>query len=546
MAHRIDNKGRRDDIYFDRKIDEVLPSHVIESYPNLTNFIRNYYQFLDSDGAQSFEKDIHDILSLRDVSESPDKYLDNLAYELGSQLENTGKFDDDRFSLKRLAYLYREKGTKKGVEEFFKLFFQTDVEVIYPKKDIFIVGEDEIGPDYEHFIQDYKLYQNYSILLKVGLSLSQYDFLYRKFMHPAGWYFQGETSFSGQATLTPGVDFIIPDSGFASYITEIEVPQFFMSRYTNLVSNSDGVIIQEMGGYHHSAHDSGHMRAIRIEDYLNVPAYRLNPFYTTETWGTPNSFTFDDSALSSFTYDGKHARSVYEGKTTSNYVVVNATHYSDSNLGYLDSNAYVYGQRFGPGPYGGYSYGFDMLGSTRKRLYWGSGVFSPAIPSLGPRIHGIDIQTDWTQYDFDSSAWVNPEHLVGKDMSSYGNMSANIPGALIRGAWLRENYPSNVEAGVEEFYYRVDSDAYYYYDSTPGPNGGAALSAGDLRPTVGIGFAVSRMRWIGKDSVGPDFSMDSLGSGYYGYNNDSVPLETFDNDMFTRYDPWYHNRDSSL
>ena len=176
MAHRIDNKGRRSDIYFDRKIDEILPNHIIEDYPNLTKFIENYYQFLDSDGVQSFETDIHDILSLRDLSESPTKYLDNLAYELGSQLENTGKFDDDRFSLKRLAYLYREKGTIKGVEEFFKLFFQTKVEVEFPKKDIFIVGEDEIGPDFENFIQDYKLYQNYSLLLKVGLSLSQYEF----------------------------------------------------------------------------------------------------------------------------------------------------------------------------------------------------------------------------------------------------------------------------------------------------------------------------------------------------------------------------------
>tara|TARA_Y100000004_G_scaffold93686_1_gene104914 strand:+ start:3437 stop:5077 length:1641 start_codon:yes stop_codon:yes gene_type:complete len=546
MAHRIDNKGRREDIYFDRKIDEILPEHIVENYPNLTKFIETYYQFLDSDGTQAFQEDIHNILSFRDISESPAKFLNNLAYELGSQLENTGKFDDDRFSLKRLAYLYREKGTKKGVEEFFKLFFQTDVEVIYPKKDIFIVGEDEIGPDYEHFIQDYKLYQNYSLLLKVGLSLSQYEFLYKKFMHPAGWYFQGETSFTSRASLAIGTSEIIPDSGFASYITEVEIPQYHMSRYTSLVPNADGVIIQEMGGYHYSAHDSGHMRTIRIEDYLNVPAWRLNPFYTTATWGTPNSFTFDDSALSNFRYDGKHARSVYEGKTTSNYVVVNATHYSDSNHGYLDSNAYVFGLPFGGGPYTGSSYGFNgPFSGSKKQLLWGAGPF-PSIPALGPKITGVYIETDWTQPDFDSSAWVNPEHYVGKSMSSASDISANIPGGLIRGAWLAENYPNNVDSGVENFYYRLDSDAYYYFDSTPGPNGGAALTAGTLRPTPSMGFAVSRMRWIGKDSVGPDFSMDSLGSGYYGYNYDSVPLETFDNDMFTRYNPWYHNIDSSL
>ena len=359
MTHRIDNKGRRADIYFDRKIDEILPQHIVQNYPNLTQFIKNYYEFLDSDGLQSFETDIHDLLSLRDISESPTKYLDNLAYELGAQLENTGKFDDDRWSLKRLAYLYREKGTVKGVEEFFKLFFQTQAEIIYPKKDIFLVGDDEIGPDFENYIQDYKLYQNYSLLIKVGLSISQYEFLYKKFMHPAGWFFQGETSFVGEAQLGISTPLFIPDSVFPSYITEVVVPQFYMSRYTTLNENSNGVIIQEMGGYHYSSHDSGSFSEIRIEDYQNIPAWRLNSFYTSDTWGTPNSFTFDDSCTG-----------------------------SDTNT---------------------------------------------AIDSLNP-----------------------------------------------------------------------------------------------------------------KAEIGIDFSVDSMGSGYYGYTNDSLKLETFDNDMFTRYAPWYHNHDSSL
>lgn len=298
MAHRIDNKGRRADIYFDRKIEEILPTHIVENYPALTTFIENYYKFLDSDGLQAFEHDIHDILSLRDISEAPAKYLDNLAYELGSRLENTGKFDDDRWSLKRLAYLYREKGTRKGVEEFFRLFFQSEVEVIYPKKDIFRVGEDEIGPDYENFIQDYKLYQNYSILLKAGLSITQYDFLYNKFMHPAGWYFEGQTSFATEAAFSPFSPLSIPDSGFASYITEVVLPQYWMGRSMNLVYNNDGVIVTEMGGTHYSAHDSGEFTAKTISYYDHVVLDSIATFFHLEEIAHPNGETWDkDSAI---------------------------------------------------------------------------------------------------------------------------------------------------------------------------------------------------------------------------------------------------------
>ena len=162
MGHRNDQKNRRPDIFHESRVKEVLPSHIVENYPTLVNFLNTYYDFMDSDGGtHGFDNKIHEILSLRDTEEAPEEFLSQLTYELASRLENNEKFTYPRFALQRLAYIYREKGTPKGIEEFFKKFFQTEVEVIYPKKDIFIVGEDEIGPDFEHYIQDYKLYQRF-------------------------------------------------------------------------------------------------------------------------------------------------------------------------------------------------------------------------------------------------------------------------------------------------------------------------------------------------------------------------------------------------
>ncbi len=308
MSHRVDQKGRRPDSFHESRVKEVLPSYIRENYPKLLNFLTDYYQFMDSDGSMSFDNKIHELLSIRDVEEAPQEFLDLITYEIGARLENTDKFDDERFSLQRLAYLYREKGTPKGIEEFFKLFFQTDVEVVYPKKDIFLIGEDEIGPDYEHYIQDYRLYQNYSVLLRTGLSRSQYETLYKKFMHPAGWYFEGEVTFTGQADLNVGTSLAIQDSAIASYISQAYTPIFYQSRFTEKTFNSTAneVYYSEQGGsiktgdwktnddYQDSNVD---MLFYRLEEYGTTLVGDISKFYAVGDFDA-NSHTFDEDSAS--------------------------------------------------------------------------------------------------------------------------------------------------------------------------------------------------------------------------------------------------------
>ena len=232
-----------------------------------------------------------------------------MIYEIGSKLENVDKFDDERFALGRLPYLYRDKGSPKATEEFFRLFFQTDVEIEYPKKDIFIVGEDEIGPDYEHYIQNYARYQNYSILLKTGLSVSQYESLYKKFVHPAGWYFEGEVSFTTEAKFTLSSPLSIADSVFVSQINEIYQPMFHQSRYTHVVPIAqDDIAYTELGGtlkvkdgrienspgYKDSSED--HYVMTLINTYQNATAEELSRHYTIGEIAHPNSRTFDEDS----------------------------------------------------------------------------------------------------------------------------------------------------------------------------------------------------------------------------------------------------------
>ena len=99
-------------------------------------------------------------------------FLNELFKELGTGLSNGDTFTDARWSIKRIGELFRLKGTRFGAEEFFREFFQQEeTEIVYPKNNMFIVGESEIGYESLRYITDYARYQVYSLLIKTGLDM---------------------------------------------------------------------------------------------------------------------------------------------------------------------------------------------------------------------------------------------------------------------------------------------------------------------------------------------------------------------------------------
>lgn len=202
MAHKLKDIGRRDANLINRRVEDTLPEYFTAEYPDTVKFLQYYYDFLDSDGVHAFDNEIKQLSAIRDIGETPKDHLDQLIKELGAGLQNGDLFQDARFSTRRFADHYRNKGSRFSIEEFFRAFFQQDVEVVYPKKDIFTIGQDQIGYDSQKFIQDYARYQVFSILIKIGLGVSTYRSLYKKFVHPAGFYFEGEVTTEGEADLS--------------------------------------------------------------------------------------------------------------------------------------------------------------------------------------------------------------------------------------------------------------------------------------------------------------------------------------------------------
>ena len=171
------------------------------------------------------------------------------------------------------------------------MFFQQNVEIEYPKNDIFKVGEatSTIGVDSIKFIQNYARYQIFSILIKSSISINTWKELYTKFIHPAGFYIEGEVSAVGQTSGFPSQVLSVEDTNIALRV--ISEASLDMTRgFTQLTTLFDSA-----GGGGTSPLRVSDINKL-VSDYQNVSLSFLNNNYgSIRQILTPNSFTFDDT-----------------------------------------------------------------------------------------------------------------------------------------------------------------------------------------------------------------------------------------------------------
>lgn len=297
--------NRRPKNFLIRKVRDALPEFYTSEFPKLVSFLENYYEFLDdSVGASSFDDDIRQLFAQRDVHEAKTQSLNSIISEITGGLPNGDNFTDARFTATRLAELAKNKGTRFATEEFFRTFFQQEAIISYPKDDIFVIGPGPypgvdvdssdasvslIGAESGKVIQDYQLYQLYSILIKSGLSVTTWRELYKKFMHPAGWYFQGEVELVGQGDFGLGFMDLNADS--------IRPAAFATAIVGEAVSAPIAPFVEMTALYDSGGRSYRASLADTISKYQDLTATDINKFYhSVEQLITPNSFTFDDSA----------------------------------------------------------------------------------------------------------------------------------------------------------------------------------------------------------------------------------------------------------
>lgn len=293
MAEIKYHQNRRPRNFLHRKVRDALPEFFTQDFPKLVTFLEKYYDYLDSDDVSSFDNQLRQIYQTRDTQEVPSKLLSTLISEIAAG--NTGdNFTDPNFYAQRIHELHRTKGSRFSIEEFFRAFYQQNVEVEYPKNNIFTVGHDSAGPlsrigaESNKFIRNNALYQIYSILIKSPLAQTTWIELYKKFVHPAGFYIAGTVQTDVEAVGTLSAPLASPDSGnpgvISSAVTSAIAP------FTQMTILSEGLSI-DSGGFRSQLGQT-------IDKYQSIPANQLNTIYgNVNEILTVKSFTFDDSDI---------------------------------------------------------------------------------------------------------------------------------------------------------------------------------------------------------------------------------------------------------
>lgn len=132
-----------DDRQISRFVSDRLPEFVRIDHPTLVAFLEAYYEWLDlrrDSGLVVSPMAMHDI---PDVDTSLEQFIDNFKsqylFNFPDSLainKETNEPVDVRRLIKNIKQFYLAKGTEKSYEFLFRIFYDTNVEFYYPKKDI--------------------------------------------------------------------------------------------------------------------------------------------------------------------------------------------------------------------------------------------------------------------------------------------------------------------------------------------------------------------------------------------------------------------------
>jgi len=221
------DNNRRDLNLQRSEVTNVLPEHFIDEYPNIITLLEAYYEWMEETGNP--DQKVRDLYRSRDLTQVDTDLLQYIEDEILLGQAYFGGFINKREASKFSNILYRSKGTRYSIQQFFRAFFGTDPEVIYPKEQVFKVGPlvdysldssnaageqiisnaSKIGAESQRFLTDDKLYQVLAILIKSDIPIDTWREVYKLFAHPAGMYLGGQVQIA--SVNATGVDTLMPE-----------------------------------------------------------------------------------------------------------------------------------------------------------------------------------------------------------------------------------------------------------------------------------------------------------------------------------------------
>lgn len=121
-------------------IEKQFPAIYREDGKELVQFVKEYYKFLETAENQSIYNGRR-MFEYRDIDTTLERMLIFFKNKYLSELP----FNDEtiRVVVKNILGLYRRKGTEDGLKLFFRLFYDEDIKVYYPARDILKPSDSE-------------------------------------------------------------------------------------------------------------------------------------------------------------------------------------------------------------------------------------------------------------------------------------------------------------------------------------------------------------------------------------------------------------------
>lgn len=119
--------------YIARQIEFQFPEIYREEGTELVELIKDYYSFLETSQNQSTYNNRR-MFDYNDIDGTLPNMLLFFKNKFLSDLPFNGV--DTRFIVKHILDFYRRKGTHEGIELFFKLFYDANIQIYYPSNDI--------------------------------------------------------------------------------------------------------------------------------------------------------------------------------------------------------------------------------------------------------------------------------------------------------------------------------------------------------------------------------------------------------------------------
>lgn len=116
----------------------LIPQQLLSGAGGLVKLLKDYYDYLNTEGLPSFE--INRIINNHDIDDVSSVYLDSIGEEIAKNVPNSNVLD--RVALyKKIVKFYSIRGSEDSIYAFFRIFFDEAATVVYPKERLFKLSD---------------------------------------------------------------------------------------------------------------------------------------------------------------------------------------------------------------------------------------------------------------------------------------------------------------------------------------------------------------------------------------------------------------------